>query len=226
MKAAFHGHAVVTIETRAGTKIIIDPFITGNPNCDLDVDAIVVDVILLTHAHSDHFGDTVAIAKQNKALVVTTVEIAGYLEKFGINTHGMQPGGAHTFDFGTIKMTPAIHGSSLVIDGQTVTLGLATGILFSADEQTLYHLGDTALYSDMKLIGWFNDIDVAFIPIGDNFTMGPSDAVIAAKWLRAKKVVPIHYNTFALIKQDPQVFVKQLPAGVGLIPAIGEVFEI
>lgn len=226
MKATHHGHAVVSLETKQGVKLLIDPFITGHEACDLDVDTVEADYILVTHAHADHLGDTVDIAKRTQAQVITTVEIAEYLESLGLNTHGMQPGGAYTFDFGRVKFTPAIHGSSLTIDGIPTTLGLASGILITADEQTVYHLGDTALYSDMKLIGELNDIDLAFIPIGDNFTMGPEDAALAAKWLNPKKVVPIHYNTFPLIEQDPEVFIQMLDGMEGLIPEIGESFEV
>lgn len=191
---------------------------------DLDANTVEADVILVAHGHSDHIGDTMAIAKRTGALVVTTVEIVGYLNSLGLaNLHGMQPGSDHDFDFGRVKLTPAIHGSSIEIDGKPFTLGLATGILITADEQTFYHIGDTALYSDMKLIGEFNDIDLAFIPIGDNFTMGPEDA---AKWLMAKKVVPIHYKTFPIIEQDPAQFTKLLADGVGYVPEIGETIEL
>ncbi len=226
MKATHHGHAVVSLETKQEVKLLIDPFITGHEDCDLDVDTVEADYILVTHAHADHLGDTVDIAKRTQAQVITTVEIAEYLESLGLNTHGMQPGGAYTFDFGRVKFTPAIHGSSLTIDGIPTTLGLASGILITADEQTVYHLGDTALYSDMKLIGELNDIDLAFIPIGDNFTMGPEDAALAAKWLNSKKVVPIHYNTFPLIEQDPEAFIQMLDGIEGLIPEIGASFEV
>jgi L-ascorbate metabolism protein UlaG (beta-lactamase superfamily) len=174
MKARFQAHAVVTLITNAGDKIIFDPFINGNDNCPLDAESIDPDVIFVTHAHSDHIGDTIEIAKRTEAQVVTTVEIADYLATQEIEAHGMQPGGAHTFDFGRVKFFPAIHGSSLEIDGKPQTLGLASGILFEADGKTIYHMGDTALYSDMKLIGEFEDIDLAFIPIGDNFTMSQS----------------------------------------------------
>lgn len=226
MKVSFHGHSVVNIVTNAGTKIIIDPFITGNPNCDLDAASFTPDVILVTHAHSDHLGDTVKLAKRSGALVISTVEIADYLASLAIKAHGMQPGGAHTFEFGKVKMTQAIHGSSVEIDLKPFTLGLATGILFTADEQTVYHAGDTALFSDMKLIGELNEIDLAFIPIGDNFTMGPEDAALAAKWLKAKKVIPIHYNTFPLIEQNPQQYVAMLEEGVGYVAEVGEVIEL
>lgn len=226
MKAAFHGHAVVSLETKDGTKLLIDPFINGHEACDLDVATVEVDYILVTHAHSDHLGDTIEIAKRTGAQVITTVEIADYLSSFDVNAHGMQPGGGYDFPFGRVKLTPAIHGSSLTIEGKPHTLGLASGILITADGKTVYHLGDTALYSDMKLIGEHNDIDLAFIPIGDNYTMGPEDALLAAKWIAAKHVVPIHYNTFPLIEQDGEAFVGKLETSIGLLPEIGSAFEV
>lgn len=226
MKVSYHGHSVVQLETEAGFKLLIDPFISGNGLCDLDAEKVEADYILITHAHADHLGDTIEIAKRTKAKVVTTVELAEYLDSFDLDTHGMQPGGAHEFDFGKIKMTPAIHGSSLTIEGIPTTLGLASGLLIEADGKTVYHLGDTALYSDMKLIGELNTIDLAFIPIGDNFTMGPEDALLAAKWLKAKRVVPVHYNTFPLIEQDPKSFIDRLENEEGFIPEIGEFFSL
>lgn len=225
MKVAFHHHAVVTIETNDGTKIIIDPFIRGNEKCDLEVDQLDVDVILLTHAHSDHFGDTIELAQKNEALVISNVEISAYLSQFNIETHGMQPGGSSNLDFGKISFTPAIHGSSLEINGKPHTLGLACGIILEADGKTIYHMGDTALYSDMKLIGDRFEIDLAFIPIGDTYTMGIRDALQASKWIKAKKIVPIHYNTFPEIEQNPQEFTDQLEEAVGIIPSIGEFID-
>lgn len=228
MKAAFHGHAVVSVLTNSGTRLLFDPFITGHQQCDLDAETVEVDVILVTHAHSDHLGDTVALAKRTGALVISTVEIVNYLASQGLDRlHGMQPGGAFDFDFGRVKFTPAIHGSSIVLeDGTSLTLGLATGILLTADERTIYHVGDTALYSDLKLIGERESIDLAFVPIGDNFTMGPEDAKLAVEWLQAKRVIPIHYNTFPLIKQDPKAFIDSLDEGVGIVPNLGEMIEI
>lgn len=226
MKATFHGHAVVMLETEEGQKLLFDPFINGNELCDLDVNTVEADYIFVTHAHDDHLGDTIEIAKRTGAEVITTVEIAEYLSSFDVKAHGMQPGGSHMFDFGKVKFTPAIHGSSIEIDGKPHTLGLASGILVTADTQTVYHVGDTALYSDMKLIGDLHDIDLAFIPIGDNFTMGPEDASLAAKWLKANKVVPIHYNTFPLIEQNPEDYIKILDEDIGFIPEIGQTFDI
>lgn len=229
MKVTFHGHAVISVVTDDGTKLLFDPFITNHEQTDLEVGKVEVDYILVTHAHNDHFGDTIEIAKRTNAKVITTVEIADYLDNKGINGHGMQPGGAHTFDFGQVKFTPAIHGSSLLLhpdDEAPTTLGLASGILLTVDGKTLYHVGDTALYSDMKLIGERHTIDLAFVPIGDNFTMGPEDAALASKWLQAKKVVPIHYNTFPLIKQNPDAFIGLLEDGVGHILNIGESIKL
>lgn len=226
MKAAYHGHSVVSLETNDGTKLLFDPFIKDNDICDLDVDTVEPDYILITHGHDDHIGDAIEIAKRTGAKVITTVEIADYLDSFDVEAHGMQPGGAYVFDFGKVKFTPAIHGSSMYIDGKPHTLGIASGILVTADTQTVYHAGDTALFSDMQLIGDLNDIDLAFIPIGDNFTMGPEDASLAAKWLKVKRVVPIHYNTFPVIEQDPEAFSQMLDDDIGYVPEIGEIFDV
>lgn len=226
MKISYHGHSVVKIET-GGKTILIDPFITGNGNTDLKADEVYADVILLSHGHNDHVGDTVALAKKHDALVIAPFELASFLGRAGINSHPMHIGGAHVFDFGTVKLTQAFHGSSYETeDGQIIYTGMPSGILFKAEGKTIYHAGDTALFSDMKMIGERNEIDVAFLPIGDNFTMGPEDAATAAVWLRAKTVVPIHYNTFPLIEQDPIKFVNLLPAGVGKVLNPGESFEI
>lgn len=222
MKAKYHGHSVVSIQTESGVELLIDPFINGNPLTDLSVDEVNPDVIIVTHAHGDHLGDTIEIAKRTNTLVISTVEIVNYLNSQGVKRlHGMQPGGAFNFDFGQIKFTPAIHGSSIEINGLPYTLGLATGVIIQADHHTIYHLGDTALFSDLQIIGEAHTIDLAFIPIGDNYTMGPEDALIAAKWLNAKTVVPIHYNTMPEIEQDPQEFIDGLEESKGIIAQIG-----
>ena len=206
MEISYHGHSVVKIMTDTHT-ILIDPFITGNGQTDLDAAKEKVDVILVTHGHNDHLGDTVDLAKRNNATVIATFELANYVESFGINVHAMGIGGSYDFEFGTVKFTQAFHSSSFTTeDGEIIYGGMPAGVLFTSEGKTIYHAGDTALFGDMKLIGERNNIDVAFLPIGDNFTMGPEDAAYAVQLLKPQIVVPVHYNTFPPIKQDPQIF--------------------
>nr|WP_319218861.1 metal-dependent hydrolase [uncultured Trichococcus sp.] len=226
MRISFHGQSCVCIETAGQKHLLIDPFISGNPLSDLDPDAVPCDVILLTHAHGDHVGDTEKIARRTNPLIISTVELAGYFASKGFRTHGMQPGGGHLFDFGYVKLTQAIHGSAMTVDGLPYTFGLASGILLNAEGKTIYHAGDTALFSDMKLIGEDYPIDVAFLPIGDNYTMGPKDAAKAVTFLEPRIAVPIHYNTFPLIKQDPNDFLSLLDEGVGLIMQPGDFISL
>lgn len=222
MKVSFHGHSVVLVQTDTHT-ILFDPYISENPACDLDHETINPDVILLTHGHNDHVGDTIAIAKRTNALVVAPNELAVYLEGKGLKTHPMNLGGAHAFEFGTVKYTHAFHSSSFQEeDGTVIYAGMPGGILLTIDEQTIYHVGDTGLFTDLKMIGDQNDIDLAFVPIGDNFTMGPEDAVIACDWIQADRVVPVHYNTFPVIEQDPDEFAKKVKTGKAIPLKIGE----
>jgi L-ascorbate metabolism protein UlaG (beta-lactamase superfamily) len=211
MKITYHGHSVLEIQN-GDYNIWIDPFINGNGQCKVNVNDVKADVILLTHGHDDHVGDTVEIAKKNNSLVVAPFELANYIGTKGVEVHPMHIGGSRKFSWGKVKFTQAFHGSSIEEeDGTIVYTGMPSGILFSVDDKTIYHAGDTALFSDMKLIGEFEKPDVAFLPIGDNFTMGPEDALIAAKWIGASLNVPIHFNTFPVIEQDPETaFVSKL----------------
>lgn len=208
MKVTFHGHSCFEIEHN-GTRLLIDPFITGNPQAKIVADRLNPTYILVTHGHSDHVGDTVSIAKRTGATVIASAELAGWLSNQGIDAHGMALGGGYTFPFGHVKMVPALHGTGYEADGQIIYLGPAAGFVLTLEGKTIYHAGDTALFSDMKLIGR-KPLDLALLPIGDNYTMGPEDALVAAEWLGAKLVVPMHYNTFPLIKQNAELFVEQL----------------
>lgn len=187
MKISFHGQACIKIET-AGKTILVDPFISGNSQSDLIAENEQPDFIAVTHGHDDHVGDTVKIAKQSGATVICNAELADFFSLQGVqNIAGMHIGGKRTFDFGTIKLTQAFHGSSTVVDGQFIDLGLPNGFVFTIEGKNIYHAGDTGLFSDMKLIGELQPLELAFLPIGDNFTMGPEDAKIAADFLKAKK---------------------------------------
>jgi L-ascorbate metabolism protein UlaG (beta-lactamase superfamily) len=202
MDLTYFGHSAFQVKT-GRTTLLFDPFITGNKHAEgvVAVDELEPDVILLTHAHSDHWGDTVRIARRTDALVVANFEITRYRHK----THGydhvhpMNVGGAWTFSWGTVRQTPARHSSSFP-DGTYG--GLANGYLVTIGDLCLYNLGDTALFSEMAWIGEENEIDVALLPIGDNYTMGPVDAVRAALMLRPRLSIPIHYGTFPLIEVD------------------------
>ncbi len=227
MNITYLGHSALAITLNDGTNLIVDPFISGNPLVDVELDTLHPDYILLTHGHYDHIGDAVELANVNNATIVGMMELMKYMKQKGVQqTHGLNLGGGHDFDFGRIQLTPALHSSGLEEEGQLIYLGEAAGILIKADGKTIYHAGDTADFSDLALIGEQHEIDCAFLPIGDNFTMGPKEAARAAKRLQAKRVVPIHYNTFPAIKQDPEVFVAQLEAQNGYVMQIGETIEV
>lgn len=204
-KIIFHGQSFLEIKTKSHT-ILIDPFITGNPLCDVKAADVKCDYIILTHAHGDHFGDTIQLAQKNDATVIAMVELADSIED-KVKSHGMNLGGGYNFDFGRVKLTLAHHSSS-TNDGRY--MGDPAGILLSVDGKCIYHAGDTALFYDMKLIGEMNKIDIAFLPIGDNFTMGVDDAVKAVEFVNPEMTVPIHYNTFPVIKADANDFKRKV----------------
>ncbi|BAS45867.1 metal-dependent hydrolase [Staphylococcus schleiferi] len=228
MKLSFHGQSTVYFEAN-GKSGIIDPFITGNDLSDLSVEDLKVDYIVLTHGHEDHFGDTVELANRNHATVIGSAEVANYLSKAkGIeNVHPMNIGGKWEFDFGVLKFVQAFHSSSLTNDeGIPIYLGMPMGVILELDGKTIYHAGDTGLFSDMKLIAERHPVDVCFVPIGDNFTMGIEDASYAINHLiKPKLTVPIHYNTFPLIEQDPVKFKEAVYEGRVQILKPGEAVE-
>jgi L-ascorbate metabolism protein UlaG (beta-lactamase superfamily) len=205
LKVTYFGHSAFLLDD-GKTRIIIDPFISGNPFATVKPEEIKVDYIVLTHAHGDHFGDTIGIAKNNNATVISIFELANYCASKSVQSHALGTGGSYDFPFGKVKLTIAQHTSSL--DGQY--MGDAVGVIVTIDSKNVYHCGDTGLFYDMKLIGEMTPIDLMLVPIGDNFTMGIDDAVKAVEFCNPKTAVPMHYNTFSLVKADPTIFVDKV----------------
>lgn len=198
IKITWLGHSAFSLDIN-GAIVLIDPFLTGNPLAAADPAQIPADFILLTHGHGDHVGDAVSIARRTNAPVVGNFEVCNWLNAQGVEQlHGQNLGGNFDYPFGRLKMVRADHSSSMP-DGSYG--GLASGYVLTVDNKRLYFAGDTALFSDMSLIGDM-DIDLAAIPIGDYFTMGIDDSIDSLKWIQPKRVFPIHYNTFPVIQQD------------------------
>jgi L-ascorbate metabolism protein UlaG (beta-lactamase superfamily) len=207
MKITYHSHSFVQIENDS-VSILIDPFITGNPASKISKgDISRCNYIVLTHGHSDHYGDTDYLAKKFNATVIATFELAEYAASRGLKSHQLNIGGGFNFPFGKVRLTIAHHSSSAP-DGRYA--GEAAGVLINMDGKVIYHSGDTSLFEDMRNIGKFNKIDYAFLPIGDNFTMGIDEAVKAAEYINAATTIPIHYNTFDLIKADAEDFSRKV----------------
>jgi L-ascorbate metabolism protein UlaG (beta-lactamase superfamily) len=204
----WYGHATLGLET-GGYRILVDPFFTDNPSASISADQVQADFILLSHGHGDHFGDIIDIAQRTGALIISNHELATYLENKGLKTHGQHLGGGHMHPFGYLKLTLALHGSGLP-DGTCG--GNPVGFLITTSNgKKIYLACDTGLFSDMRLIGE-EGIDLAALPIGDNFTMGPDDALRAVKLIQPKHAIPIHYNTWELIAQDPNAWAKRVEA--------------
>ena len=192
------GHGTWTIRT-AGHALLLDPFLEDNPACPLSPDEVDAQFILVSHGHSDHIADAVSIARRTGAMVISNFEICQWCSSQGIeNTHAMNLGGGFSFPFGRVKMTNALH-SSMLPDGSNG--GDPCGFVLSLPEGNVYFACDTGLFGDMEAIGRM-DLKLAALPIGDNFTMGPDDALEAVKLLRPERVVPVHHNTWELIAQD------------------------
>ena len=211
-KLTWYGHATLGLET-GGYKIIVDPFFSGNPAASLSADAVEADFILVSHGHGDHVGDSIDIAKRTGAMVISNFEIATWFDGKGVEkTHGQQHGGGFKHPFGYLKLTLAFHGSALP-DGSNG--GNPCGFLLTTtDGHKIYLAQDTGLFGDMKLIGE-EGLDLAVVPIGDNFTMGPDDALRAVKFLQPKVVIPIHYNTWDLIAQDANAWAERVGKETG-----------
>jgi L-ascorbate metabolism protein UlaG (beta-lactamase superfamily) len=208
IELTYHSHACFGIDV-GGTKLLIDPFLSGNEQADVTAGEVEADYILVSHGHGDHVGDTVAIAKRTGAMTISNFEIQSWLLAQGVESaHPLHIGGGHDFPFGRVKLTIAHHGSALP-DGSYG--GNPAGFLLTLDGIKIYHACDTGLFYDMKLIGE-EGLDVAILPIGDNFTMGPDDALRAVKLLEPKVVIPIHYGTFDVIQQDPHAFAERVEA--------------
>ncbi len=205
-KITWYGHATLGFET-GGYRVLVDPFFTGNPAASTKAESVAADFILLSHGHSDHVGDTVPIAKRTGALVISNAEIATWISDKGVKAHGQHIGGGYKHPFGYLKLTMALHGSAMP-DGANG--GNPAGFLLTtAEGKKIYMAGDTGLFGDMRLIGE-EGIDLAVIPIGDNYTMGPDDALRAVKLLQPKHVIPIHFSTFELLAQDAKAWAARV----------------
>ena len=208
LKLTFLGHSCV-MATDGKYKVIVDPFLGGNPQASVSPEEIDVDYILATHGHSDHLGDAIEISKRTNATIIAPNELALWVTKKGALAHNMHIGGSYRFEFGRVKLTIAHHGSGAGESGLEYT-GNPCGFVFDMGGRTIYHTGDTGLFLDMKLIGEMHPIDVMFLPIGDNFTMGVTDAVRAVEFVQPKVAIPMHYKTWEIIDAEPQEFADRL----------------
>jgi len=204
-KLTYHGHATCTLVTDDGTRLVFDPFFDDNPACRVSAADVEADYILVSHGHADHFADCIPLARRTGATVIGTFELVSFCQEQGVeNGHGMNIGGGYGFPFGRVKLTPALHTGSVAGDREGTHTTDCCGFLVEFNGKRFYHAGDTALIMDFLLLK--GRVDVALLPIGDNYTMGPEDAARAVEMIEPKVVVPIHYDTWPVIAQDPEAF--------------------
>jgi L-ascorbate metabolism protein UlaG (beta-lactamase superfamily) len=201
MKITWLGHACFLLE--GSKKVLIDPFLTGNPTAPVKPDELDVDVILVTHGHGDHLGDAVEISKRCKAPIVCIYELSVLLSRKGAETIGMNVGGTLRFDDVSVTMVKAVHSAD-VVESEIISAGDPVGFVVNMDGVSVYHAGDTDVFMDMKLIGELHEPKVALLPIGDLYTMGIKGALKAIELIKPEIVVPMHYNTFPAIRQNPE----------------------
>jgi L-ascorbate metabolism protein UlaG (beta-lactamase superfamily) len=208
MRLTWYGHSCFLLETGAH-RLVFDPFLTNNPVAPIRAADVTCDYILCSHAHDDHIGDAIELAGRNHATIIASYELAEHFSSQGATTVDLMPGGGADLPFGRVKLTPAVHSSSLELGGgKTVGMGTAAGFIVSAENKRIYHAGDTALFLDMQLIGAAG-LDLALVPIGDWYTMGIADAVTSLGFLKPKLAIPMHYNTHDKIRVDPKRFITQ-----------------
>ena len=225
IRLTWYGHAAFAL-TAGDTRLLVDPFLTGNVFAPVSADEVEADYILVTHGHGDHVGDTVSIAQRTNATVISNFEICNWFQAQGVSqTHPQHIGGGFQHPFGYLKLTIAHHGSALP-DGSYG--GNPCGLLLTAEDKKIYLAGDTGLFYSMRLIGE-EGIDLAVLPIGDNFTMGPDDALRAVRLIEPRVVVPIHYDTFEVIAQDPHAWARRVQAETSTEPVVlkpGESYDL
>lgn len=207
MRVRFLGHACFLLQNE-GSSVIIDPFITGNPQAPAPAETLRADLVLVTHGHGDHLGDAIEIANASRGSILATKELAEYCMLQGAAGIPAHYGGVVNFDFGSVKLVPAWHSSSIGSD--TTLVGVPCGFVIRFHGHTIYHTGDTCLFGDMRLIGDIEGVELAILPIGGHYTMGPADAARAVEMIRPRVVIPMHYGTWDEVQVDPEEFKRNV----------------